>query len=509
MKAGKAIRVLVGEGDRHRQHHLLLAICSGRPHVAITVVDTGDEALRAVRLQCFDCVVINHPLPDHRCDDWLRTASAHLQGCPVVVIGAPADDRHADHAPAAIHHITSEQAAVPDALWTLIDAAVVAHRQHGNDRRRAERRVRFHLSDSDRDDLSGAFSRQYLLAELNADRWKHERRRNVACILVCIDHLHKLTRRYGLQVRNTVVRDVAHVLKQLTRTADVVAGWTRDALLVIKSFPTSDQAELWAERVRRAVELRDIRVRRRCLHITVSVGVVHTLAATLGEHSINQAGDAARLAQTMGHNRVCRADMLAIAQTIARIAEQAHVPAEDRFNQLLRDLSTQLDTTQYEHITRHAQDVSALAVRLAELLNLSARRTEQLRLAGLIHDVGKCMVSESLLAKPAPLSLEEARLVARHTEFGGWIARQLGFDAAVTRLIARQHQRYDDPDDPATGVLPVADALATMVSDRPYRPARTMRQALAELRREREYQFAPDVVDAAHLIEMPAERPAA
>jgi diguanylate cyclase (GGDEF)-like protein/putative nucleotidyltransferase with HDIG domain len=487
----------------------LLAICSGRPHVAVTVVDTGDEALRAVRLQCFDCVVINHPLPDYNVDDWLRKATADPKSCPVLVIGAPADDRNIDPASTVIHHISSEQAVVPDALWTLIDSAVVAHRQHANNRRRAERRVRFHMTDSDRDDLSGAFSRQYFLAELNTDRWKHDRRRCIACTLFCIDHLGVLTRRYGLQVRNKVIRDVAHVLRQVTNTADVVAGWTRDALLVVKSFPTCDQAELWAERVRRAIELRDIHFRRKVLHTTVSVGVAHTLAAKLSEHAIEQADKAVRLAQMAGHNSICRSDMLDVAQTICRIAAQTNVSAEYRFNQLLRELGTQVDTTQYEHITRHAQEVSDLAVRLADLLDLPARRTEALRLAGLIHDIGKCMVSESLLAKPAPLSLEEARLVARHTQFGMWIAGQLGFDAAVTQLVARQHQRYTDPDDPTTGVLPVADALATMVSHRAYRPARTMREALAELRREREHQFAPEVVDAAHLIEFPAERPAA
>lgn len=160
-----------------------------------------------------------------------------------------------------------------------------------------------------------------------------------------------------------------------------------------------------------------------------------------------------------------------------------------------------LGPTQREHLTTHCHAVSRAAVRLGELVGWPENRLEELRMAGLLHDIGKCAIPEALLAKPASLSTLEKEHISGHSRLGAQIARCMGADAPVQAMIRYHHRRYgkdawleDARVVRGADIICVADALVSMLSCRPYSPARPAKEVVDELARCAGTQFHPAVV---------------
>ncbi|NQU76286.1 MAG: HD domain-containing protein, partial [Planctomycetes bacterium] len=83
-----------------------------------------------------------------------------------------------------------------------------------------------------------------------------------------------------------------------------------------------------------------------------------------------------------------------------------------------------------------------MTVRLGRRLGLNAGAIERLGLAGLLHDIGKCAIPESILAKPAVLSASERRVMDHHAALGGRIAALLGADAEVVYAVGTHHRTH-------------------------------------------------------------------
>ncbi|MFN0132055.1 MAG: HD-GYP domain-containing protein [Phycisphaerales bacterium] len=173
----------------------------------------------------------------------------------------------------------------------------------------------------------------------------------------------------------------------------------------------------------------------------------------------------------------------------------------ERATEFLRRLAPRLGPTQRDHLTSHARDVEQTAEGLARLMRLPPVDIEAIRLAARLHDLGKVAIPEPILARPGPLTPAERRIVDRHADEGATLARLLGAPTPVCELIRHHHHRYDGGPAPIGGlVIAVADALATMTADRTYSRARTLSEALAELRKGRGTRFHPGAVVAAHLL---------
>jgi HD-GYP domain-containing protein (c-di-GMP phosphodiesterase class II) len=159
----------------------------------------------------------------------------------------------------------------------------------------------------------------------------------------------------------------------------------------------------------------------------------------------------------------------------------------------------------------HFQKVSKLAAQIAIQAGLSQAEIEDIRLAGIVHDVGKIHVPDPVRFKPTLLTAEEFKIVKSHAAWGAKILEPLKV-IAIERIVHHHHEAFDGQGYPdslkgeqiplGARIIAVADAFDAMVSDRPYRKARTVEEALAELRRCRGTQFDPLAVDAlVHWIE--------
>lgn len=153
----------------------------------------------------------------------------------------------------------------------------------------------------------------------------------------------------------------------------------------------------------------------------------------------------------------------------------------------------------------HSERVAEIGVRIARELGLSAEQQETIRNAGVLHDIGKIGISESILQKPGPLTEDELVIVQDHPEIGEKICQPLRSASKVLTVIRHHQERHDGAGYPdglqgdqipiEARIISVADAYDAMTSPRPYRPPMAQRQVLDTLRRESAKQWDPRVID--------------
>jgi len=159
-----------------------------------------------------------------------------------------------------------------------------------------------------------------------------------------------------------------------------------------------------------------------------------------------------------------------------------------------------------DHYTQgHSQKVSTYAVLLAEALGLSEAEVEEVRLAGVLHDIGKVGIPESILNKSGPLNPDEWETMKTHVQYGARILEPLDGLSRVQQMVKHHHEFFDGSGYPeglggsriplGARIIAIADAYDTITSDRMYKKARTAEEAFAELERCDGAQFDPDLVE--------------
>jgi response regulator RpfG family c-di-GMP phosphodiesterase len=154
----------------------------------------------------------------------------------------------------------------------------------------------------------------------------------------------------------------------------------------------------------------------------------------------------------------------------------------------------------------HQRRVTRISCSIGEVLGLSPDRLEGLRVAGLLHDIGKLAIPAEILVKPARLTTHEMALVKTHSARGRELLVSVAFPWPVATMVGQHHERQDGSGYPdglkgdeillESRILAVADVLEAMSTDRPYRPALPISESIAELQRFRGTKYDASVVDA-------------
>lgn len=158
------------------------------------------------------------------------------------------------------------------------------------------------------------------------------------------------------------------------------------------------------------------------------------------------------------------------------------------------------------YTVKHQRRVTQLALSIAGKMNLSADSTEKLRIAGNLHDLGKVGVPTEILVKPGRLTDLEFSIIKNHPMVGFEILRPLDLPLSTTQIVVQHHERWNGSGYPhglaghnillEARIIGVADVVEAMASDRPYRPALGLAQAMAELAQNKGVLYDPMVVDA-------------
>ncbi len=154
----------------------------------------------------------------------------------------------------------------------------------------------------------------------------------------------------------------------------------------------------------------------------------------------------------------------------------------------------------------HSTIVARYAAGIAAQLGWSGEDLAHMRIAAMLHDIGKVTLPDSILQKPDSLDAREYEEVKRHPEEGAELINRVEGMGKIADWVRHSHEHYDGSGYPdglagdaiplASRILLVADAYDAITSDRPYRSAQSQTDALVELRRHAGRQFDPRCVDA-------------
>ena len=152
----------------------------------------------------------------------------------------------------------------------------------------------------------------------------------------------------------------------------------------------------------------------------------------------------------------------------------------------------------------HGEDVAVLAERVALRMSLSNAQARDVRYAAMLHDLGKVAVPSEILLKPGPLTDEEWVTMRSHAAIGGELVGRIDAFAHLAPAVRASHERWDGGGYPdglvgeqiplAARIISACDTYDAIVTDRPYRPARTPHEACEELGRVAGTQLDADVV---------------
>ncbi|MDO9585300.1 MAG: HD-GYP domain-containing protein, partial [Syntrophales bacterium] len=154
----------------------------------------------------------------------------------------------------------------------------------------------------------------------------------------------------------------------------------------------------------------------------------------------------------------------------------------------------------------HQRRVTDLACTIATQMGLLTNQIDGIRMASMIHDLGKISIPAEILSKPTKLTNIEFMMIKTHPQAGFDILKDIEFPWPVARMVLEHHERIDGSGYPdgLTGdrllidsrIIAVADVVEAMASHRPYRPALGLEKALEEISRNRGALYDPGAVDA-------------
>lgn len=166
----------------------------------------------------------------------------------------------------------------------------------------------------------------------------------------------------------------------------------------------------------------------------------------------------------------------------------------------------QVVETRDPYTAGHQRRTAALACAIASEMHLPTDMIEGIRMAGVIHDIGKVSVPAEILSKPGRLSVKEFELIKEHPQVGYDILKDVTFPWPIATIILQHHEKLDGSGYPhglrkdeiciEARILTVADVVEAIASYRPYRPGLGVGVALTEVSTNKSILYDPDVVDA-------------
>jgi diguanylate cyclase (GGDEF)-like protein/putative nucleotidyltransferase with HDIG domain len=315
-----------------------------------------------------------------------------------------------------------------------------------------------------------------------------------------LDDFKDVNDRSGHQVGDVALQRVASVLSEGKRQIDSAARVGGEEFAIVLPDTEREGAFALAERLRRTV--RD-EFARDLTPVTISFGLsIYPHHGETAASLLHAADEALYAAKESGRNRTV--SHTPVLRNVLRASREEFDIEGERFIVAILDLAEAVDL-RFSGNARHSETVGRYAEMMARELGLPERRVSRIRLAGILHDIGKAGVPNSILHKPGALTDEEYEVIKGHPALGAQIIEHDSL-SDVREWVAAHHERPDGRGYPlglAGGAIPlearivaVADAYEAMTSDRPYRDSIGYDAALDELKRCAGTQFDPLVVQA-------------
>jgi len=354
-----------------------------------------------------------------------------------------------------------------------------------------------------RDPLTDLFNRRGFQDIFDTELERARRAEQPLSLIVGdLDRFKRVNDVHGHAAGDSVLLRVADAIRGAKRGFDSAARVGGEEFAVLAPNCDEHGAYMLAERIRAAVQ-EAVSSRERDARLTISFGIsTFPLHGQSADGLLRTADQALYAAKRLGRNR----SVISSAEVPGILARASRTGNGDGGVELasLVNLAEALDVRD-SGSPSHCRRVGRFAELTARELGLPPESVERIRLAGILHDVGRVGLPDHLLGKPGPLTEDEWALVRAHPAIGARMVETTEYED-IRSWILFHHERPDgrgypegrrEADVPIeSAIIGVADAYEALTNPRPYRAAYAAEEAAGELRRQAGTQFRSDVVEA-------------
>lgn len=321
------------------------------------------------------------------------------------------------------------------------------------------------------DHLTGLYNRRYFEEELL--RLDNITNLPLTIVMGDVNGLKLVNDSFGHVVGDKLLKEVAKALKQECRASDTVARLGGDEFVVI--LPNTDIVE--AEEIIKRIKQRSTQHKAKALEISISFGYKIKRNSHEDIQGVLMAAEDSMYRYKLYESKSLR------SKTIDLI-----------MNALIEKSSREL---------MHSQRVSKICESIATMLGFEKEYVNQIRIAGLVHDIGKIGISETILNKPQRLNRDEWEVMQKHPEAGWRILNSVVEFTELAEFVLSHHERWDGKGYPRAlkgdeiameaRIIAIADSYDAMTSDRSYRKGMNEAEAIEEIKQCAGTQFDPEI----------------
>lgn len=322
--------------------------------------------------------------------------------------------------------------------------------------------------------LTGVYNRSYFEEKL-LEYDKLENLHPISMLIADINGLKDVNNKFGQESGNKLLINAVNVIKKLVSKQDIVARIGGDEFAVLLPNRDEEDAQALITQIKKGCQ----RVDEDGITLSISIG-------TATKYSTDE-----NIYNTMFLSE-------------ERMYNKKLLESKSYRSHLIESLMNVMSEKTFE-TKEHCQRLASLSKKVAEQMNLQDDQIEKLKVLSLMHDIGKIAVPEYILAKPELLNYEEWVEMKKHTEIGYRIAKKTPEFSYIADEILSHHERWDGKGYPQglkgteipleSRILAVVDAFDAMTSDRVYRKAMSIDEAIEELMENAGTQFDPFIVD--------------
>jgi len=347
---------------------------------------------------------------------------------------------------------------------------------------------------AERDGLTGLYNHRTIHDKL-AGLFREAPEELLSLILMDMDGFKKLNDTYGHPVGDQALRHLANSLQSVCGESALLGRCGGDEFMIVLVGLPAPEAAAVADSIRHHLKTEPFRNPEGTpIPLHLCFGIADTVRVEGAFHTLIAAADAALYqGKKNGGNAVT-----------LHLVTTGELPAvTGTAFDVLDSLVTAIDHKD-QYTKAHSLDMTNHALFLAQALGCSEETYNIVRVAGLLHDVGKIGVPDGILQKPGRLTPDEYEIMKKHVTLSALIIHDLPRLPDILDAVACHHERWDGggypnglkgEEIPHLGrVMAIADAFSAMTLDRPYRMGMSLDEALAEMERGSGTQFDPDLV---------------
>lgn len=356
--------------------------------------------------------------------------------------------------------------------------------------------ARRHLAElAERDGLTGLLNHRTIHARLE-EALKANGNSCLAVMMLDMDRFKQYNDLYGHPMGDQILRHVASHLVAACPDQSLIGRCGGDEFFVILVATDAMQAAKQAQMIRERITAHPfINPEGTALPLRLCFGIADTSAVGNTSAALVAAADAALYESKHRGGDAVTLHCVEQDETRDDLGRTAYT--------VLEALVTAIDHK--DHYTRaHSEHMTGFALQLSQAFGCSDEICNVVRIAGMLHDVGKIGVPDSILRKPGKLTHDEYEIMKSHVVLSAAIIHGLPRLGDVLDAVAHHHERWDGTGYPKGlageqipllgRIMAIADAFSAMTMDRPYRAGKPVEEALAEVMLQAGAQFDPTLV---------------